>query len=93
MGGELSVINDKDKGSEFIVSLQNIELAESKNEVGHRNYPAISSYRFNPARILIVDDIPYNRDYLECFLSRWSFTVDTAINGEDAQKIEQHQLI
>ena len=68
------------------------ELAESKNEVKHRNYPAISSYHFNPARILIVDDIPYNRDYLESFLSRWSFTVDTAINGEDAlKKIEQHQ--
>ena len=92
MGGELSVISDKDKGSEFIVSLPNVELAESKNEVEHRNYPAISSYHFNPARILIVDDIPYNRDYLESFLSRWSFTVDTAINGEDAlKKIEQHQ--
>lgn len=92
MGGELSVISDKDKGSEFIVSLPNVELAESKNEVKHRNYPAISSYHFNPARILIVDDIPYNRDYLESFLSRWSFTVDTAINGEDAlKKIEQHQ--
>tara|TARA_Y100000782_G_scaffold2288_1_gene2400 strand:+ start:3404 stop:5353 length:1950 start_codon:yes stop_codon:yes gene_type:complete len=92
MGGDLSVLSEKDKGSEFIVSIPNIELAESMAEVEHRNYPALSSYHFNPARILIVDDIPYNRDYLESFLSRWSFTIDTAINGEDAlKKIEQQQ--
>ena len=92
MGGELSVISEKGKGSEFIVSIPNVELAESITEIEHRNYPAITSYHFNPARILIVDDIPYNRDYLESFLSRWSFTIDTAINGEDAlKKIEQHQ--
>ena len=43
-------------------------------------------------RILIVDDIPYNREYLESFLSRWSFTIDTAINGEEAlKKVEENQ--
>ncbi|MEN9563500.1 MAG: hypothetical protein RIR73_1744 [Chloroflexota bacterium] len=40
----------------------------------------------NPPRILIVDDEPFNVDYLEQELSDFDYELLTAVNGEDALK-------
>ncbi|WP_054206432.1 MULTISPECIES: ATP-binding protein [Pseudoalteromonas] len=86
MGGTLQVNSCEGQGSEFIVRIPDIKLTHSIRRTKKAYYPPINSYQFNPARILIVDDIAYNRDFLISFLSRWSFDIETAENGQTAIK-------
>lgn len=92
MAGTLSVKSIENQGSEFIIELPDVAYAEHQTNTNNINFPAISSYSFRPSKILIVDDITYNRDFLVSFLSRWPFDIDVAENGKIAlQKIAKCQ--
>ncbi|MCQ8877683.1 ATP-binding protein [Pseudoalteromonas shioyasakiensis] len=92
MAGTISLNSVENQGSEFIIEIPDIAYAESQSNTNHINFPAISSYNFEPSKILIVDDITYNRDFLVSFLSRWPFAIDVAENGKIAlQKVAKCQ--
>jgi len=84
MGGTLEVSSEPNKGSVFTICIPNVECANYLDKSQNINFPAIKSYQFKHARVLIVDDIAYNRDFLVSFLSRWPFDIDTADNGKEA---------
>ncbi len=88
MNGEISISSEPGKGSTFHVVLKEVEIAVlvSDKETGTKaiNFENI---RFEPASILIVDDIEYNRELMALYLKGWDFEIHFAENGREA--IEQ----
>ena len=87
MGGKISVTSTPGEGSCFIVLLDNIEigsLVETEEKVSESN---ISEIVFEPAKILIADDIPNNREVIMSFLKNFDFDIYAATNGKEAIKM------
>ena len=86
MGGKISVTSTPGEGSCFTVLLENIEigsLVETDEKVNETN---ISEIVFEPAKVLIADDIPHNREVIMSFLKNFEFEIYAATNGKEAVK-------
>ncbi len=85
MGGSLTLESVVGRGSTFIVEIKEVEVAAVSEFESDKyktfDYKAIS---FLPARVLIVDDIDYNRELLISFLERYKFELIEATNGKEA---------
>jgi CheY-like chemotaxis protein len=85
MNGEIDLRSVKEKGANFTIHLPEIEICRQQEE-GVAITQLIS---FSPAKILIVDDVDYNRELLEAFLDDFKLESFTAIDGLDAlEKVE-----
>ena len=87
MGGTITVHSVKNKGSEFIVKLsldrqskEDIRKATEAIEAKNR----LEAADFNGMRLLLVDDMPVNRQIAVKLLERQGFAVETAENGKEA---------
>ena len=87
MGGTITVYSEKNKGSEFVVKLsldrqskediqKATEAIEAKSRAGTAD--------FGSMRVLLVDDMPINRQIAIKMLENQGFTVETAENGKEA---------
>ncbi len=77
-------------GSTFHFELKDFEVIKirvGEMEEDKKFYPG--EIKFAPAKVLIVDDIDYNRDLLSAYLDPFSFKLYFAANGKTA--IEQAQ--
>ena len=86
MGGTISVSSIENAGTHFTISLTQIKFS---NEDGFDESSSTINYseiEFQPARVLIVDDIPDNRKFLSVVLGGRGLTVDEAENGNIALK-------
>lgn len=82
MGGELGVKSELGKGSEFSFEL---DLPEAGPREGIDEQPGkITGYRGKRIRVLIVDDIAFNRGVLKGMLAPLGFHVTEAQNGHEA---------
>lgn len=87
MGGSISVRSEKNKGSEFTVRLS---LDRQSKEDIRKACEAIETKSraeavdFNGMRLLLVDDMPVNRQIAVKLLERQGFEVETAENGKEA---------
>ncbi|MCP4217837.1 MAG: response regulator, partial [bacterium] len=79
MGGEISLESTVGKGSTFQVSLPGVETAPI--ETLAKVPPAYNDIEFEPAVILLVDDIKVNLELLKGFLNFPAFTFLEAENG------------
>lgn len=84
MNGEVKVTSEEGKGSTFSVTLRNIAVAsisdlDEMDEVGD-----IDAVTFEPATILITDDIAVNRKVVLGFLELYGFEFIEAENGQEA---------
>lgn len=89
MGGKISVTSTPGEGSCFTVLLENIEigsLVETDEKVNETN---ISEIVFEPAKVLIADDIPHNREVIMSFLKNFEFEIYAATNGKEAVKMAE----
>lgn len=83
MNGTIWVESEKEKGSTFHFILNDIEVGkiDQSNEKQKTTGKVID---FEPATILIVDDISTNRQLVKTFLKGFNFKVHSATNGEEA---------
>jgi len=90
MNGSISVISEKNKGSEFTFNIpyQTIEYKERANEnLDNTPKADFDKYCWNEKTILIAEDEDLNFKVLESALSRTKAHIIRAINGEEATKI------
>ncbi len=89
MGGEISVKSEYGKGSSFCVRFNAIEKgALSDTEKFHKRNTK-QNLTFNPAKILVVDDIKNNHDLVQNFLENYDLQIIKAKDGEQAVELAQ----
>lgn len=85
MGGEIAVKSESGKGSNFSFKLRNVPVSKQKLLDDKPDLPLdIKQVKFEPARILIVDDIEPNRILLKKTFEKFHFDTDQASDGEQA---------
>lgn len=82
MGGKLQVESQMGVGSQFSFS---ISLPEGSELAPKQTYSTDSQ----PARVLLIEDNPVNSMVAEGFLENLGHQVETAFDGESAQKVYQ----
>ncbi|OFX83818.1 MAG: hypothetical protein A2W99_02980 [Bacteroidetes bacterium GWF2_33_16] len=96
LGGEIKLISEKGKGSEFIVSLDNIKISKDKNLVSRNKPLKHELINFKESKILVVDDIEDNRQIIKLYLRKFNFEVFEASDGYEALekiKVQEPDLI
>lgn len=87
MAGKIELESELGKGSHFTITLHGVEVVSNYSRKGQRldlNYEAID---FAPAKLLVVDDITYNRELIINYLEHWPFTISQADNGLKALEL------
>jgi signal transduction histidine kinase/DNA-binding response OmpR family regulator len=81
MDGEINVKSTFGQGTTFQVILSNVEPVASPREM---NRSLNEKYIFDKATLLIVDDIPINRELLVHYFEDYPFVIYQASNGQEA---------
>lgn len=92
MGGKIEVESELGKGAIFRIVFNEVEVAVGKVQIDE--YKSRYKYRsivFEPAKILITDDIDYNRELLQTYQEDFDFTFFEATNGKEAIEIARSQ--
>jgi PAS domain S-box-containing protein len=84
MNGQISVCSAPGKGSCFQIILQQVKIATTTPPVEQQNIFNLNNIRFEKAKVLVVDDIKSNRDFIKECLSQVSLEVISAENGQKA---------
>ncbi|MFT3800948.1 MAG: ATP-binding protein [Burkholderiaceae bacterium] len=92
MDGDISVASEPGRGSTFVVSLgfdarqpvALIDAAQAAADGRRIESVAQRDWAFAPARVLVVDDSPENRELVRLILSELGLTIVEAGNGRDA---------
>ena len=85
MDGEIRVESTLGQGSTFIVCFSDLETAILEKTIIEENViPALNEIVFEPAKILVVDDVHFNREVIQLYLQAYDFEVIHAANGRDA---------
>ena len=80
MGGHITVLTEKGKGTEFIITV-GFPLAEPKDEICSHEENEIS---FEGMRALLVEDNMINMEIAQMLLEQEGFLIETAENGQIA---------
>ena len=86
MNGTVDVDSKLGEGTTFTIILKQVEVAAT--EVENYETPKIETDNvyFGKAKILVCDDVNYNRELIMAYLENRDFDVHQAVNGEDALK-------
>lgn len=86
MGGDAGVASEQGVGSTFWFTARFKRLTGDAPATHANNADAevLLRSRYAKARILVVDDDPFNREIAADYLKEIDFVVDTAANGKDA---------
>ena len=88
MGGEIQVISEEGRGSTFQVTLRGVPVA-AVSELEAQAAPAIdvNAVTFEPATILVTDDIEVNRNLVRGYLEQYGLNLLEAENGKEAVEV------
>ncbi|MBK7868666.1 MAG: response regulator [Ignavibacteriales bacterium] len=92
MHGKITVESKLGAGSSFIVTLENVNVSAISEHPGSVPESFIKNICFEPATILLVEDIEYNRILIKGYLEEFDFTIIEAVNGDQSvEKAAIHQ--
>lgn len=88
MNGDIFVTSQSGVGTQFRIILPDIKVSASENEIIEREHESLyfnEEIKFEPARILLVDDVAINRELIIQFLKKYStLEILEAENGKIA---------
>jgi len=84
MNGEIMIESETNKGSIFTLKLNNVKIADNTDEVEIKSKTKSEKVIFQPAKILLVDDIESNREVLKLRFGQYNFEVFEAANANEA---------
>ncbi len=90
MKGNISLTSTPDKGSKFCIHLKEITIIDKNQvplEITGETKIDLSTIEFDPATILIVDDIAVNRQIQKGYLKTFNFNFHEADNGQRAVEL------
>lgn len=91
MKGEIKVESEKGEGSTFTVKLFDIKIAQDIDKK-ITDKKSKTHYKFEKAKILIVDDVQENIDLITSFYENQPFTFIEANDGDDAVDLTNKEL-
>jgi signal transduction histidine kinase/CheY-like chemotaxis protein len=91
MGGDLQVESAPDKGSCFTITLPDIPESEAETKQENEFSWNDQQMSFNEAKVMVVDDIAFNRELIRSFLADTKLTVIEAMDGENCLDLLQIQ--
>ena len=83
MNGGINVESKVGLGSTFIITFPFVEVTVA-NDLPENNSLELENIKFSPAKILVVDDIYFNREIVKGFLEEFDFDICEAQNGKEA---------
>ncbi len=87
MNGKISVKSILGSGSTFTINFENIKYSEEELNIDNLYLWSEEKVHIHNAHILIVDDVPYNRQLLTAYLEEFNFQLMEAENGEMAVEL------
>ncbi|MFC2073829.1 ATP-binding protein [Campylobacterota bacterium] len=89
MKGRIELTSEVNKGSTFTITLNDVAISTQELQDRKQQKEVV----FEPASILIVDDIELNRTLIHEYLKKMPFTLTQASNGKEAlQLIEENHF-
>jgi signal transduction histidine kinase/DNA-binding NarL/FixJ family response regulator len=83
MNGVLTLESQVEKGSTFTFTIPNLEIADQIIERKNMFEWFDKTITFEPATILVVDDVTFNRELAKSFLGAFGFKVYEVKNGQE----------
>ena len=96
MNGIIKVTSEFKKGTIFTISFSNLQCKEKFNLGSDEDKQQELDIIFNPAKILLIDDVETNRLILNAYIQNYGLSIIEALNPEDAHdklKNEKFDLI
>ncbi len=83
MNGGINIESKVGQGSTFIITFPFVEVAVA-NDVQEKSRLELDNIKFSPAKILVADDIDFNREIVKGYLEAFDFDICEAQNGKEA---------
>lgn len=87
MNGEISVVSEPGKGSTFTVAFNNLEVTDTQPDRKNMFEWIDKEISFDPATILVIDDVAFNRELVKSFLINFELNVLEASSGLEGVKM------
>ena len=91
MNGTISIKSEVGKGSTFTICFKEIKLSSSKQLQEASKNPGSGDLVFEPATVMIVDDIDFNIKILRSMLDYPNLKFVEATSGEEAIEMLEHE--
>jgi two-component system, sensor histidine kinase and response regulator len=91
MNGFITVESEPGNGSKFYIILPGIKVQKSFKLIEKKEVKNKTEIVFAPSRILIVDDLSYNRALVKTHLMKYDFEILEASNGKKALDLLQKE--
>ncbi|MEZ5439356.1 MAG: ATP-binding protein [Lysobacteraceae bacterium] len=84
MNGKISIQSRLGEGSRVRVTFSDVPLVDGDSDTTEPGAPDVDFDTLTPSRVLIVDDVAWNRDLLAAYIGSDTHTIELAADGREA---------